>query len=121
MEIKLIEALIISGLLSLLMFRINYDSNPKISKAKYTNKIEDKIVYNYSLLIIDLITAMLFALIGCYLSWNIISTIPDLKVYLDWIFPASILTGIMFQQILPIIIELAMNKINSFKPTNSNK
>lgn len=121
MEIKLIEALVISGLLSLLMFRINYDSNLKISRAKYTNKTEDKTKYNYLLLVTDLVTAMLFALIGCYLAWNTISTIPDLKVYLDWIFPASILTGIMFQQLLPIAIELAMNKVNSFRPTNSNK
>lgn len=115
MDIKLIEALIISSILSVLIFRINYNSNLKISRAKYT-KTKDRTKYNYILLFTDLTVAILFALIGCYLSWNAISTIPDFKNYLTYIFPISILMGITFQQGLPVLIELVMDKINSFRP-----
>ena len=115
MEIKLIEAMVISGILAILIFRINYASNPKISRAKYAST-DDKTKYNYLLLLTDLAVALLFALIGCYLAWNSISTIPKLYDYLDYIFPASIMTGITFQQGLPILIELVMNKLNTIRP-----
>ena len=120
MEIKLIEAMVISGILAILIFRINYASNPKISRAKYT-RTNDKTKYNYLLLLIDLAVAILFALIGCYLAWNSISTIPKLYDYLDYIFPASIMTGITFQQGLPILIELVMDKLNTIRPINNRR
>lgn len=115
MEIKLIEAIIISGILSILIFRINYTSNLKVSRAKYA-RTDDKTKYDYLLLLTDLIVAVLFALIGCYLSWNAISTIPDLHEYLPYIFFASIMTGVTFQQGLPILIELMMDKMNTLRP-----
>lgn len=113
-DLKLVEALIISAILSLLIFRTNYVSNLKISRQKYFRSGGKE--YDYLLLITDLVTALLFSLIGCYLSWSMITTIPDFVDYLTWKFPISVLMGITFQQVLPIIIELVMNKINSFRP-----
>lgn len=113
-DIKMYEALVISMVLAVLIFRINYTSNVKNSRARYT----EKGIYNYMMLSADLITAIIFSFIGCYLAWDAISTIPNLVEYQPFIFPASILNGVIFQQALPILIELVMNKINSFRPSN---
>lgn len=111
-EIKLIEALIISMLLAGLIFRTNYTSNIKISRARYQEKNNS---FNYLFFWVDVGTAILFALIGCYLSWDMITTIPDLYEYLSYRTPISIGVGVMFQQALPILIEYSMNKLNAFK------
>ena len=115
-DIKMYEALVISMVLAALVFRINYTSNVKNSRARYT----EKGIYNYMMLSADLITAIIFSFIGCYLAWDAISTIPNLVEYQPFIFPASILNGVIFQQALPILIELVMNKINSFRPNQNN-
>lgn len=115
-DIKMYEALVISMVLAALVFRINYTSNIKNSRARYT----EKGIYNYMMLSADLATAIIFSFIGCYLAWDAISTIPNLVEYQPFIFPASILNGVIFQQALPILIELVMNKINSFRPSQNN-
>ena len=114
-DLKMYEALVISMVLAILIFRINYTSNIKNSRARYT----EKGIYNYLILSADIGTAIIFAFIGCYLAWDGISTIPTLEEYKPYIFPASILNGVIFQQVLPILIELVMNKINSFRPKNT--
>ena len=110
-ELKMIEALIISMILAALIFRTNYVTNIKLSRAKYTENKK----FQYALFWTDIITAVVYALIGCYLAWDSISTIPELQKYATWIFPLSILNGVLFQQLLPITIEFAMNKINVFR------
>ena len=115
-DIKMYEALVISMVLAVLIFRINYTSNIKNSRARYTEKGS----YNYSMLWADLVTAIIFSFIGCYLAWDAISTIPAVVEYQPYIFPFSILNGVIFQQALPIIIELVMNKINSFRPNQNS-
>ena len=114
-DFKMIIALTISMILAALIFRSNYSVNIKASRARYT----DKGVFQYSLFWGDLITAIVYALIGCYLSWDSISTIPDLLKYQPYIFPISILTGVIFQQLLPIAIEMVMNKLNALKSSIS--
>lgn len=110
-DIKMIEALIISMILAALIFRTNYVTNIKVSRARYT----EKTIFNYVMFWADLTTAVVFALIGCYLAWDSITTIPNFVEYIPYKFPTSILTGVVFQQLLPILIELVMNKVNAFK------
>lgn len=110
-DLKMIEAIVISIVLSALVFRTNYFSNVKVSRTRYT----EKGVYNYGMLILDIITALAYSLIGCYLAWDSIVHIPIFAEYRTYITPASILSGLIFQQALPIAIELAMNKLNTFK------
>lgn len=114
-DIKMYEALVISMVLAALIFRINYTSNIKNSRSRYT----EKGIYNYLMLFADLGTAIVFAFIGCYLAWDGITNIPNLNEYQPYIFPYSIFNGVIFQQVLPILIELAMNKINSFRPPHN--
>lgn len=114
MDDKMILALFISMILAALIFRTNYVSNIKVSRARYT----DKGVYQYALFWADLATAIVFALIGCYLAWDSITTIPDLQKYLSYISPMAILNGVIFQQLLPIAIEIIMNKVNAFRTPN---
>lgn len=117
-DLKMILALFISMVLAALIFRSNYSTNIKVSRARYT----DKGAFQYFLFWTDLITAIVYALIGCYLAWDSISTIPDLLKYQSYISPISILTGVIFQQLLPIAIEIVMNKVNGFRSvTHSNK
>lgn len=113
---RMLIALIISTILAILLFRINYTKNVKIARANYT----DKGNYNYLYLCIDIVVAISFAVIGCYLAWDSITTIP-LPDYENYKLLLSILNGILFQQILPIIIEISMNKINAYKNANINK
>ena len=111
-DLKLLMALLITIVLALLIFRTNYSAAPsKVTKAKYW--IKDK--YNYMFLLLDLASAITYAIIGCYLSWDSITTIEALKQFAEYRFLISILTGAVFQQALPIILEIAMNKLNSFK------
>lgn len=111
-DLKMVEAIVICIALSILVFRTNYFSNVKASRIRYT----EKGVYNHSMLILDILTAVSFSLIGCYLTWDAIKHMPIFLAYKTYITPISILSGLTFQQALPIIIELAMNKLNSFKP-----
>lgn len=116
-DLKMIEALVICTILSALVFRTNYFANVKVSRAKYTEKGE----YNYSMLYLDIATIMTYSLIGCYLSWDSISTNPIFENIRAYQTPASILMGLIFQQALPIAIELAMNKLNSYKPSSKER
>ncbi len=111
-DLKLLMALLITIVLALLIFRTNYAAAPsKVTKAKYWNK--DK--YNYMFLFLDLASAITYAIIGCYLSWDSISNIEALKKFIEYRFLISIIAGAIFQQALPIILEIAMNKLNTFK------
>lgn len=111
---KMLIAFVISTILAILLFRTNYTKDIKIARAKYTKKDG----YNYILLYSDLLSTISFAIIGCYLAWDSITNIP-LPDYENYKLLLSILNGILFQQLLPIIIEIAMNKINAFKNANS--
>jgi len=117
-DLKLLMALLITIVLALLIFRTNYAAAPtKVTKAKYWDK--DK--YNYMYLILDLASAITYAVIGCYLSWDSITTIESLKKFAEYRFLISILTGALFQQALPIILEIAMNKLNAFKASMGDR
>lgn len=111
-DVKLLLALSITIVLALLIFRTNYTAAPvKVTKAKYWDK--DK--YNYMYLFLDLASAITYAVIGCYLSWDSVTTIGALQKFAEYKFLISILSGALFQQALPIILEIAMNKLNNFK------
>ena len=114
---KMYIAFIISSVLAVLIFRTNYTKDIKESRQKYTSGPGKK--FNYAYLITDVASAIIFALIGCYLSWDSITTIASLRQYGSTKFINSIIFGVIFQQALPIIIEIAMDKINKFRP-NSN-
>ena len=109
---KMLIAFLISIILAVLIFRQNYTKDIKVARAKYIRKGGD---YNYPYLITDILASVTFAIIGCYLAWDSITTIQALMIYEDKKFLISIMNGILFQQILPIIIEIAMNKVNAFK------
>ena len=111
---KMYLALIISAILALLIFRQSYTSNLKVYREKYT---EDQ-KFNYSFLILDILTAISFAVIGCYLAWDALTTIQALNVYEEYKFLGSICNGVVFQQVLPIVVEYVLNKINLFKQEN---
>jgi hypothetical protein len=111
LEDKMLVAFLISIILSVLLFRTNYTKDIKVSRAKYTEKGK----YNYSYMLTDVLSSVSFSIVGCYLAWDSIATIEALKEYENYKFIYSILNGILFQQILPIIIEVAMNKINAVR------
>lgn len=114
---RMIAALLISSVLAILIFRTNYNATLAIQRQKYINQNS----YNYGLLILDIVTTVIFALIGCYLAWDSITGITGLQEYSEYKFLISILTGVLFQQILPIIIEIIMNKINQFRDKQLGK
>lgn len=111
LEGKLLLAMLFSTILAILIFKTNYNADIKNSRIKYSGKDG----YHYGILVSDLASAIAFALIGCYLCWDSITTINNLKEWENYKFIASILFGIMFQQILPILIEIAMNKLNDIR------
>lgn len=111
LEGKLLLAMLFSTILAILIFKTNYNADIKNSRIKYSGKDG----YHYGILLSDLTSAIAFALIGCYLCWDSITTIDNFKEYGNYKFLASILIGVMFQQILPILIEIAMNKLNDIR------
>lgn len=111
---KMLIAFVVSTILAILLFRTNYTKDIKLSRMKYTEKGQ----FNYGYLFMDVLSTIAFTIIGCYLAWDSISNIP-LPDYENYKLLLSILNGVLFQQILPIIIEIAMNKINAFKNANS--
>lgn len=115
---KMYIAFIISSVLAVLIFRTNYTKDIKESRSKYSTGSGKK--FNYVYLITDVASAIIFALIGCYLSWDSITTIASLRQYESTKFIYSIVFGVIFQQALPIIIEIAMDKINKFRPNSGN-
>lgn len=113
-EVKLVIALIITILLALLIFRTNYTADRKHSKLKYWDKELNS--YNYNYLFLDLTCAVTYAIIGCYLAWDSISNIQNLKTdFEEYKFLLSIASGAIFQQTLPILLEISMNKLNGIK------
>lgn len=111
LEGKLLLAMLFSTVLAILIFKTNYGADIKNSRNKYIGKNG----YHYGLIISDITSAIAFALIGCYLCWDSITTIETLKQYESYKFLVSILIGVMFQQILPILLEVAMNKLNDIR------
>lgn len=111
LEGKLLLAMLFSTVLAILIFKTNYNADIKNSRIKYSGKDG----YHYGILLSDLTSAIAFALIGCYLCWDSITTIDNFKEYENYKFLLSILIGVMFQQILPILIEIAMNKLNDIR------
>lgn len=116
-DIKMIEAIVICTILSALVFRTHYFANVKVSRARYTEKGK----FDYGMLWLDILTVMSYSIIGCYLAWDSIGTNPAFDSFKIHQTPASILIGLVFQQALPIAIELVMNKINSYKPKKSGR
>ena len=111
-ENKLFVAICISTILAILIFRTNYVAAIAVQRQKYTTP---KGKYRYDLLLLDIFVTIIFALIGCYIAWDSITVISALQQYEEYKFLISILNGLLFQQVLPIIIEILMNKINQFK------
>ena len=111
-ENKLFVAICISTILAILIFRTNYVAAIDVQRQKYAAP-KDK--YRYDLLLLDIFVTIIFALIGCYIAWDSITVISALQQYEEYKFLISILNGLLFQQVLPIIIEILMNKINQFK------
>ena len=111
-ENKLFVAICISTILAILIFRTNYVAAIAVQRQKYAAP-KDK--YRYDLLLLDIFVTIIFALIGCYIAWDSITVISALQQYEEYKFLISILNGLLFQQVLPIIIEILMNKINQFK------
>lgn len=111
-ENKLFVAICISTVLAILIFRTNYVAAIAVQRQKYA---APKGKYRYDLLLLDIFVTIIFALIGCYIAWDSITVISSLQKYEEYKFLISILNGLLFQQVLPIIIEILMNKINQFK------
>lgn len=111
-ENKLFVAICISTILAILIFRTNYVAAIAVQRQKYATP---KGKYRYDLLLLDIFVTIIFALIGCYIAWDSITVISALQQYEEYKFLISILNGLLFQQILPIIIEILMNKLNQFR------
>ena len=111
-ENKLFVAICISTVLAILIFRTNYVAALAVQRQKYSTPEGN---YRYDLLLLDIFVTITFALIGCYIAWDSITVISGLHKYEEYKFLISILNGLLFQQVLPIIIEILMNKINQFK------
>ena len=111
-ENKLFVAICISTVLAILIFRTNYVAALAVQRQKYSTPEGN---YRYDLLLLDIFVTIIFALIGCYIAWASITVISGLHKYEEYKFLISILNGLLFQQILPILIEIVMNKIHQFK------
>lgn len=111
---KMYLALVLSAVLAVLIFRQTYTQNLKVHREKYTEGGK----FNYQFLYLDVLTTITFAAIGCYLAWDTVTNINSLSQYEEYKFLISIITGVIFQQILPIIIEYILTKINVFRQEN---
>lgn len=102
-------AMLISTILALLTFRSSYYENKQLSTEKYGSGKK----LNKYLLIGDIFSVVGYNMIGCYLAWGAFVTQESLKQYADYQFFGSIIFAVLFQQIFPIILEIAMTQVKA--------